>query len=87
VSFANLNLAKAQNIVEQNNSYANYNASGFALTQLFSKVQNSVVQVTSSQDSLNAFKSGLGLGFVYDKDGHIITNYHLVSIPGSDFDN
>jgi serine protease Do len=86
VSFASLNLAKAQNIVEQNNSYANYNASGFPLTQLFSKVQNSVVQVTSSsQDSLNAFKSGLGSGFVYDKDGHIITNYHVVSsLPDSE---
>lgn len=85
VSFAGSDLAKAQNILEQNNSYANYNASGFALTQLFSKVQNSVVQVTSSsQDSLNAFKSGLGSGFVYDKDGHIITNYHIVSIPGSE---
>jgi serine protease Do len=86
MSFANLNLAKAQNIVGQNNSYANYNASGFPLTQLFSKVQNSVVQVTSSsQDSLNAFKSGLGSGFVYDKDGHIITNYHVISsLPDSE---
>jgi serine protease Do len=86
VSFANLNLVKAQNIVEQNNSYAKYNASGFPLSQLFSKVQNSVVQVTSSsQDSLNAFKSGLGSGFVYDKDGHIITNYHVVSsLPDSE---
>ena len=84
IPFSGPDLAKAQNIVEQNNG-TSYNASGgFVLTQLFSKVQNSVVQVTTSnKDSLNAFKSGLGSGFVYDKDGHIITNYHVISLPGS----
>lgn len=82
--FDSPNLAKAQSILQQNNG-TNYNESdGFVLTQLFTKVQNSVVQVTSSgQDSVNAFKSGLGSGFVYDKDGHIITNYHVVSLPAS----
>src|SRR5215212_10919634 len=76
--------AKAQSILQQNNE-TNYNASsGFVLTQLFPKVQNSVVQVaSSSKDSLDTFKSGLGSGFVYDKDGHIITNYHVISLPGS----
>ena len=82
--FASPSPAKAQSILQQNNE-TNYNASsGFVLTQLFPKVQNSVVQVaSSSKDSLDTFKSGLGSGFVYDKDGHIITNYHVISLPGS----
>ena len=82
--FASPRPAKAQSILQQNNE-TNYNASsGFILTQLFPKVQNSVVQVASaSKDSLDTFKSGLGSGFVYDKDGHIITNYHVISLPGS----
>ena len=82
--FASPRPAKALSILQQNNE-TNYNASsGFVLTQLFPKVQNSVVQVaSSSKDSLDTFKSGLGSGFVYDKDGHIITNYHVISLPGS----
>jgi S1-C subfamily serine protease len=77
--FASPRPAKAQSILQQNNA-----SSGFVLTQLFPKVQNSVVQVaSSSKDSLDTFKSGLGSGFVYDKDGYIITNYHVISLPGS----
>jgi serine protease Do len=83
--FASPRPAKAQSILQQQNNETNYNASsGFVLTQLFPKVQNSVVQVaSSSKDSLDTYKSGLGSGFVYDKDGHIITNYHVISLPGS----
>ena len=56
-----------------------------ALPDLFSKVQKSVVQVTE-RDNSNEFGSRLGSGFVYDKDGHVITNSHVVA-PGSNNDN
>jgi serine protease Do len=52
-----------------------------ALPDLFSKVQKSVVQVTE-RDNSNELGSRLGSGFVYDKDGHVITNYHVVT-PGT----
>jgi S1-C subfamily serine protease len=50
-------------------------------TELFSKVQDSVVQVTTTNtDIAGPLNSGLGSGFVYDNDGHIITNYHVVAL-------
>ena len=48
------------------------------LTQLFSKVENSVVQVTASVNATGLYGSSLGSGFVYDRNGHIVTNYHVV---------
>jgi S1-C subfamily serine protease len=58
-------------------SLGNPNATSI-LTQLFSKVENSVVQVTASVNATDPFGSSLGSGFVYDKNGHIVTNYHVV---------
>ena len=50
-------------------------------TEIFSKVQDSVVQVTTTnKDIVGPLNSGLGSGFVYDNDGHIITNYHVVAL-------
>jgi S1-C subfamily serine protease len=56
-----------------------------SLPDLFTKVQKSVVQVTE-RDNSNVLGSRLGSGFVYDKDGHVITNYHVVT-PGTNNNN
>jgi S1-C subfamily serine protease len=61
------------------------------LNHVFNKVKDSVVQITTeyqSSDSSNQFfdtnninrvPTKFGSGFVYDKLGHVITNYHVVS--------
>src|SRR5919202_1594759 len=54
------------------------------LNTIFKQVENSVVQVTSKVPVNNSINSqtqnatALGSGFVYDKQGHIITNDHVV---------
>nr|MBA3750625.1 trypsin-like peptidase domain-containing protein [Nitrosopumilus sp.] len=52
-----------------------------SLPDLFDKVQESVVQITDPADLqqiTGIIGSRLGSGFVYDNNGHIITNYHVV---------
>ncbi|MEW6604263.1 MAG: trypsin-like peptidase domain-containing protein [Thermoproteota archaeon] len=51
------------------------------LPDLFARAEKSVVQITDS-DETNLFESRLGSGFVYDTNGHIITNYHVVNGGG-----
>ena len=84
-----IQLAEAQQLEHQGdllgtNNTANTNATNATTltpTELFSKIQDSVVQVTTtSRDIAGPISSGLGSGFIYDKDGHIITNYHVVAI-------
>jgi S1-C subfamily serine protease len=59
------------------------------LTSIFKKVENSVVQITAKTPNpnlqiiingipLSNKSTRLGSGFVYDKQGHIITNTHVV---------
>jgi S1-C subfamily serine protease len=62
-------------------------ASDTALTlpDLFKNVEKSVVQITDSNE-IDLFESRLGSGFVYDDNGHIITNHHVVSGGGNRLD-
>jgi S1-C subfamily serine protease len=55
------------------------------LPDLFQNVEKSVVQITDSNE-INLFESRLGSGFVYDDNGHIITNHHVVSGGGNRLD-
>lgn len=49
------------------------------LSELFKNVEKSVVQVSSEDETTELLGSRLGSGFVYDKNGHIITNNHVTS--------
>jgi S1-C subfamily serine protease len=71
----NTNYALAQisdNLLEQNNS------TELKIQDLFSQTSKSVVQITVI-DPLSNAQQALGSGFLYDKDGHIITNNHVVA--------
>jgi S1-C subfamily serine protease len=61
-----------------------------SLPDVFQKVENSVVQITSTKSNPNQViilngvpstgrSTALGSGFVYDSQGHIVTNYHVVN--------
>jgi serine protease Do len=49
------------------------------LSELFKNVEKSVVQISSEDETTELLGSRLGSGFVYDTNGHIITNNHVTS--------
>jgi S1-C subfamily serine protease len=64
---------------DEGDSTTNNNSSELSLPDLFSKVEKSVVQVASKEDAGISLGSRLGSGFVYDRNGHIVTNYHVIA--------
>lgn len=85
----------SSNVVMNNSLSASISASdALTLPQIFNKTENSVVQITSTSPISNSLvlRNGeqipqngvaLGSGFVYDQDGHILTNSHVISDPNS----
>jgi serine protease Do len=54
--------------------------SNYSLPELFKRVNQSVVQISATgQNTAYELGSRLRSGFIYDNDGHIITNYHVVN--------
>ena len=65
--------------IEEDSTINNINSSELSLPELFSKVEKSVVQVARKADTDVSSGSRLGSGFVYDRDRHIVTNYHVIA--------
>ena len=51
---------------------------GFSLTEIFERSEFGVVSVSVSKSSEIGTANGFGSGFVFDKEGHIVTNNHVV---------
>ncbi|MFL6458233.1 MAG: S1C family serine protease, partial [Nitrososphaeraceae archaeon] len=75
---------------QSTSSLSSSSSSVSSLPDVFQKVENSVVQITSTKSNPNEViilngvpqtgrSTALGSGFVYDNQGHIVTNYHVVS--------
>ncbi|MGB7936423.1 MAG: serine protease, partial [Nitrososphaeraceae archaeon] len=79
-------MSYSQSVSAQTSTLENSTAQDpLSLPDLFTKVEKSVVQVTELDNS-NELGSRLGSGFVYDNNGHVITNSHVL-VPGSNNNN
>src|SRR5918911_4996236 len=92
-SLLSSNVATAQSqstLASQSMSSPSLPSSVSSLPDVFQKVENSVVQITSTKSNPNEViilngvpqtgrrSTALGSGFVYDSQGHIVTNYHVI---------
>lgn len=65
---------QGQEQMQEGIQHAQQESKLLTLPELFSKVEQSVVQITVQKGNAR----GVGSGFVYDKQGHIVTNYHVI---------
>ena len=66
---------------EGSNNNNNNNTRSLTFKELFARAKDSVVQVTVSGTPLsfaNNSTFGIGSGFVFDRQGHIVTNNHVI---------
>src|SRR5215813_13048243 len=73
------------NILSSQSSNPSPSPNPLSLRTIFKQVENSVVQITSKTTDVSNTSNPqspntttLGSGFVYDKQGHIVTNGHVV---------
>lgn len=64
---------------DQNSSILTYQNLEHNLSTLFNDVDQSVVQISDA--AATSFESRQGSGFIYDNQGHIVTNYHVITDP------
>lgn len=65
-------------------AFAEVEARDQVMINLYQRVSPSVVHITSRSQSVDAFygvvpSEGTGSGFVYDTEGHILTNHHVIA--------
>lgn len=93
-SLARLGTAYGQQPPAQDlgNSNSSNISSSLPFTELFEEAEQSIVQVSATVNETSLFNQGgqppffgqaLGSGFVYDREGHIITSNHVI-FAGSD---
>ena len=78
-------VAKGENTTESESWEANLDASEKALIDLFEQTAPSVVYINTSAYRRDYFSrnimeipKGSGSGFVWDDEGHIVTNWHVI---------
>src|SRR5919106_6210392 len=77
--------AQAQTFENNTDSVIIPNNIRLNLSELFTRVESSVLQVTDPSTP-GLLGPRLGSGFVYDKEGHIITNNHVIAGGSGDLD-